>query len=218
MYSGVRPRPCSAQPAPERVGGEFHEYFAGERVVAPVQLGDVARQLIGVVASCQPGEESAEHLDTTVIARRTHISHVTPASNPVRASGLLRREFGEELWDVVRRDGPQLVHVDPVVAVCEQVAKVDDVPPLHGGMHGLEALGQSVRCLTDDLQEPLRGTLSGPVRIEDMTAVGDELPELLSGLDDVGDAQVVTPAQIGTASWRMWSSRSFKPPTETTST
>jgi hypothetical protein len=35
------------------------------------------------------------------------------------------------------------------------------------------------RCLTDDLQQSPCGTLSCPVRIEDVAAVGDEFPELV---------------------------------------
>lgn len=75
--------------------------------------------------------------------------------------------------------------------------------PRHVGMLFLEALGQCVRCLADDLKQPLSRTLPSPVRIEGIASSGGEFAELLGGLDDVGHAQVVTPAQMGTASRRM---------------
>ena len=57
---------------------------------------------------------------------------------------LLRREFLEDLRNVHRRDRPELVHVDAVIMMRDQVAKVDDVSPRHGGMPGTV-----LRCLND---------------------------------------------------------------------
>lgn len=124
-------------------------------------------------------------------------------AGPPTSSELLLREFLEELRNVHRRDCPELVHVNTVIMMRDQVAKIDDVSPRHVGILRAVLLGECVRCFSDDLQQSLCGSLSGPVRIERWAPVCDEFAEMLRCLHDVSDAQFISATQIGTASLRM---------------
>jgi len=53
--------------------GEFHEHFAGEGVVAHVEVRDVDRELVGVVTSGDPDDEPPYCPDPVVVGGSAHV-------------------------------------------------------------------------------------------------------------------------------------------------
>lgn len=77
------------------------------------------------------------------------------------------------------------------------------MPPPNVRVLALELVGDGVRGLTDDLEQPLGGPLTYRVPVERLTSLRYQRSQLRSGLEGVSDPQVVGTAQIGTASRRM---------------
>jgi len=57
----------------ESVGGEFHEYFSGEGVAPHVEIGDLDRELVGVVTSSETDEEPPKYLETVAVGGSAHV-------------------------------------------------------------------------------------------------------------------------------------------------
>ena len=68
----------------ERVGGEFHEYFAGEGVVPYVEVDHVGTELVSVLTLGESAEEPSERLDAVVVGGSAHVD--TLRNRPVRQS------------------------------------------------------------------------------------------------------------------------------------
>ena len=121
----------------------------------------------------------------------------------VHQASVRGRQFVRHLRDVGRGDRPDLIDVDTVVVVSQQVAKVHDVAPRHLRVTRLEVIGDCVGSFADDLDQSFSGTLVGPVVVKRYAPAFDEFSDLSGSFEDVGDAKLVGPARIGTASRRM---------------
>ncbi len=81
----------------ERVGGEFHEDFAGKGVVPHVQVGNFDRELVRVIASGKSGKETPQRLVVVLIRGPVHRDNTTncPTANshtgPARAFLAIKR-------------------------------------------------------------------------------------------------------------------------------
>jgi hypothetical protein len=52
---------------------EFHEYFSGEGVAPHVEIGDLDRELVGVVTSSETDEEPPKYLETVAVGGSAHV-------------------------------------------------------------------------------------------------------------------------------------------------
>ena len=65
----------------ERVGGEFHEDFAGEGVVSHVKVGNLDDELIGVDTSDETGEQPPCRFDAILLRGLRHADTLCEPSN-----------------------------------------------------------------------------------------------------------------------------------------
>ena len=72
-------RACGANDV-ESVGGELHEDFARKRVVAHAKVGDLGRELVGVVASGETDEEPTQRLGSVLVGGPSHVHNTTQLS------------------------------------------------------------------------------------------------------------------------------------------
>ena len=65
----------------ERVGGEFHEHFAGEGVVAHMKVGSLDDELIGVDTSGETGEQPPCRFDAILLGGFRHADTLREPAN-----------------------------------------------------------------------------------------------------------------------------------------
>ena len=115
----------------EGIGDEFHEDFAGRRVVAHVQIGDRGRELVGIVTSGETNQEPLQRLDailvggrfmptTLSISRPANSHRPTPTHSPERLAARRCAVLGRvpaALWSAImqRPCGGLTSHSAPVL-------------------------------------------------------------------------------------------------------